>query len=81
MNKIVLYFNNRLTTNKPADTEGPIPKANTIVPIPTTPPKYQPPITALISIIVLIKAIGKFVKFCNPVINPSLGPGPRLAIK
>ena len=23
-------------------------------------------------------AVGKFVVFCNPVINPSLGPGPRL---
>ena len=71
----------RLTANKPADTHGPMPKANTIVPIPTTPPKYQPQTTAQISIMVRIKAIGKFVAVCNPVINPSLGPGPRLAIK
>ena len=45
------------TTNKPADTEGPAPNANKIVPIPTTPPKYHPTITALISIIVRIKAL------------------------
>ena len=77
----IIYFIYLPTKNKPADTKGPIPSTNTIVPIPTTPPKYHPPITALISIIVRIKAIGKIVIFCNTVINPSIGQGPRLAIK
>ena len=77
----LIYFVYLPTKNKPADTKGPTPNANATVPIPTTPPKYQPTMTALISIIVRIEAIGKFVIFCNPVINPSLGPGPRFAIK
>ena len=58
-----------------------MPNANKIVPIPTTPPIYHPTNTALISTIALISASDKCVVFCKPVINPSLGPGPRLAIK
>ena len=77
----LIYFVYLPTKNKPADTKGPIPKANIIVPMPTTPPKYHPTNTELISIIARIKEIGRFVFFCNPVIKPSLDPGPRLAIK
>ena len=29
----------------------------------------------------LTKAIGRFVSFVSPVINPSLGPGPRFATR
>ena len=79
--RFIFYFKYLLTTNIPKETEGPIPKANTIVPIPTTPPRYQPIITTLISIIALIKEIGLLVILCNPVIKPSLDPGPRLATK
>ena len=57
------YFIILLTINKPADTAGPMPSANKIVPMPTTPPKYHPPTTALISIIERIKAIGWSVLF------------------
>ena len=42
-----------------SDTTVPI--LNTIVPIPTTPPKCQPTITALISMIPLIKAIDRVI--------------------
>ena len=38
-------------------------------------------ITTEISKHALTKAMGKFVIFVNPVINPSLGPGPRFATK
>ena len=57
------YFTYLPTKNKPADTNGPIANANTIVPIPTIPPRYQPTITALISRIARIREIGKFVFF------------------
>ena len=52
----------------PKATPGPIPNANMSVPSPTVPPKYQPNITADISIVALIEAIGKrvfFVKYIN----------------
>ena len=62
-------------------TAGPMPKAKSKVPIPTIPPKNQPNKTTIISMHVLTKAIGALVFFCNPVIKPSLGPGPKLAIK
>ena len=62
-------------------TAGPIPKANIMVPIPTIPPRFHPIKITVISIPLLTHAIGKFVNFCNPVINPSLGPGPKLAIR
>ena len=51
------------------------------MPKPTVPPKYQPDITAEISKVARIKAIGSCVFFVRPVINPSLGPGPKFAIK
>ena len=53
--KELIYFIYLPTKNKPADTKGPIPKANIIVPMPTTPPKYHPTITALISMIDRLK--------------------------
>ena len=51
------------------------------VPTPTVPPRYHPTITTEISKHARTKAIGKFVIFVKPVINPSLGPGPRFATK
>ena len=57
-----------------------MPKANIKVPIPRVPPKYQPTDATQISIKALTAAIGKLVFFCNPVIKPSLGPGPKFAI-
>ena len=60
--------------------QGPIPKANIKVPIPIVPPKYQPTESTEISIKDLTAAIGRLVFFCKPVIKPSLGPGPTLAI-
>ena len=62
-------------------TDGPIPNANIIVPTPTIPPKFHPIIITVNSIPLLTQAIGKFVIRCNPVIKPSLGPGPKLEIK
>ena len=35
----------------------------------------------LLLITVLINAIGWLVNFCKPVIKPSLGPGPKFAVK
>ena len=63
------------------EIEGPIPNAKRIVPIPATPPNTQPKVTTKTSIAVRTKASGKFEYFWRPVINPSLGPGPRFAIK
>ena len=65
----------------PRATAGPTPNANNKVPMPTVPPRYQPVITTVISRKALTKAIGKLVFFCRPVISPSLGPGPKFAIK
>ena len=62
-------------------TAGPIPKAYSKVPIPTTPPKNHPIKTTKISIQNLTKAMGAFVFFCKPVISPSRGPAPKFAIK
>ena len=56
-------------------------KAKNNVPIPTVPPKYHPIETTKISKNALTDAIGKLVFLCKPVIRPSLGPGPKLAIK
>ena len=69
------------TKYNPKATAGPIPKAKNNVPNPTVPPKYHPIDTTEISKNALTNAIGKLVFRCNPVINPSLGPGPKLAIK
>jgi hypothetical protein len=60
---------------KPNETQGPVSNANKIVPIPTTPAKYQPNITALISMNVLIETKENFVFFGISIINPSLDPG------
>jgi len=49
--------------------------------MPTVPPRYHPIQTTVISRIALTAAIGKLVFICNPTINPSLGPGPKFAIK
>ena len=70
-----------LTKNKPKATQDPIPNAKIRVPTPTVPPRYQPANTAEISKRALTKAIGRFVSFVSPVINPSLGPGPRFATR
>mgnify|MGYP005642531787 CR=1 FL=1 len=64
-----------------AATDGPIPKANSTVPIPTVPPKIHPAAITANSRPLLTQAIGKSVTFWRPVIKPSLGPGPRFAIK
>ena len=69
------------TKYNPKATAGPMPKAKSNVPIPTVPPKYHPIDTTEISKNALTDAIGKFVFLCKPVIRPSLGPGPKLAIK
>ena len=45
-----------------------IPTTNNTVPRPTIPPKIQPPITAVSSMMVLIPGIGKLVIFCKPII-------------
>ena len=58
-----------------------MPKANNKVPTPTVPPRYHPMLTTEISKVALTAAIGKFVTFCNPIINPSLGPAPKLETK
>ena len=67
--------------NKPKDTEKPIPIAYINVPIPTFPPKKNPIPTADSSSNVLINEIEKLVCLFKPVINPSLGPGPKFAAK
>jgi len=41
-----------------AATDGPMPKANRIVPIPTVPPKDHPMTIAVISILLRTQAIG-----------------------
>ena len=61
--------------------EGPTKTANNKVPTPTVPPSIHPEKTTMISIVVLTIDIGKLVNFVNPVISPSLGPGPRLALR
>ena len=66
---------------RPSATEGPIPKANKRVPTPKVPPKYQPTEATVISMKVLTAVMGNLVFLWRPVIKPSLGPGPRLAIK
>ena len=65
----------------PKATQGPIPNANNKVPIPTVPPRYQPIETTDISKKARTDAIGRLVFLWSPVINPSLGPGPKFAIK
>ena len=45
------------------------------------PPKIQPNKITESSIPLLTHAIGKSVNSYKPVIKPSLGPGPKLAIK
>ena len=58
-----------------------MPKAKSSVPTPTTPPKHHPTATTVSSMALRTHAMGRFVLLCKPVINPSLGPGPRLAIR
>ena len=64
-----------------AATEGPIPIANSKVPSPTTPPKSQPINTTVSSIPLRTQAMGRLEMLCKPVIKPSLGPGPKLAMR
>ena len=73
--------NRRLSIRIEVARAGPIPKANKIVPTPATPPNNHPRVTAVTSIIPLTQAMGDLVIRISPVINPSLGPGPRLAIR
>ena len=61
--------------------DGPIKNANINVPNPTTPPNIDPTITANTSIPFLTQAIGAPVTRCKPVIYPSLGPVPKLAVR
>ena len=69
MNRIVIYFNKRLTINKPADTEGPIPKANKITgstqQVEAAIAPSNPPV-AIIFFVVLSDLIIKFKKILNP---------------
>ena len=65
----------------PKDTAGPTPKAKIIVARPIVPPSIQPIEITVISKNTLTHAIGRFVTLWKPVIRPSLGPGPRFAIK
>lgn len=79
--KIVHFEFFKINKYKLTATEGPIPNAKIRVPTPTIPPKDHPAKTTIISIQALTKAIGALVFFWSPVINPSLGPAPKLAIK
>ena len=81
--EFVDYFlvNILLNKNRLLASDGPIKKANNKVPKPTTPPNVHPTTTAVNSIPLLTHAIGKLVSCCNPVIRPSLGPGPKLDIR
>ena len=79
--KISHHKYNFPTIYSPKATAGPIPKANSKVPTPNVPPRYHPIDTTVISSNALTSAIGKFVFSCKPVIRPSLGPGPKFAIK
>ena len=65
----------------PDETAGPIPKAKITVPIPMVPPRDQPILMTVNSKKTRTQAIGKPVTLWQPVINPSLGPGPRFAIR
>ena len=67
--------------NSPKATQGPIPNANNKVPIPTVPPKYQPIETTDISKKALTDAMGKLVFSEALSLSPSLGPGPKFAIR
>ena len=58
-----------------------MPNAKMIVASPMVPPNVQPIATTTISIEALTQAIGKPVTRWNPVMSPSLGPGPRFVIK
>ena len=75
------YLQNFPTKNKPNETETPTKRAYIIVPTPKIPPKKKPKITAVNSSIILINDSEYFVILFIPVISPSLGPGPKLAIK
>ena len=77
LNYLILF----LTIYRPKATAGPIPTAYIKVPMPTVPPNDHPHKTTITSIAPLISAIEEPIFFCKPVINPSLGPGPNLAIK
>ena len=71
----------RAVRYNPADTAGPIPSAKTTVPIPTFPPRNQPASTTVSSMTARRGATGAPVTLCRPVINPSRGPGPKLATR
>ena len=60
---------------------GPIDRANNTVPTPKVPPSNHPQKTTVNSILFRTTDMGKLVTFCNPVIRPSLGPGPKFAIR
>ena len=67
--------------DSPNATAGPIPKAKIKVPRPKVPPRYQPSKTTVISRDARTYEMGYPVTRVRPVINPSLGPGPKFATK
>ena len=73
----VLFPKAHFKPYREAATEGPMPKAKSSVPTPTTPPKHHPTATTVSSMALRTHAMGRFVLLCKPVINPSLGPGPQ----
>ncbi len=52
-----------------------------MVPTQKVPPRSQPKARTLASMAALTLLIGTPDIFCNPVIQPSLGPGPRFAVR
>ena len=55
--------------------------ANISVPYHKSPPRSQPASMTEISIVPRTMPIGYSVALCMPVIQPSLGPGPRLQVR
>ncbi len=62
-------------------TTGPIAIANRIVPKPKVPPRATPITSTETSNVILTLPMGTPVTLCRPVIHPSLGPGPRFAVR
>jgi len=78
---LTLGLNSLVKTKIESAKDGPIPNAKKRVPMPATPPKRAPRTTTVTSMLPLTIAMGYPVIRCRPVIKPSLGPGPRLAMR
>ena len=70
-----------LAIDRQVATTGPMVNAKSTVPIPNVPPRNTPITSTEASMVIRTLPIGTPVDFCSPVIQPSLGPGPRLAVK